>query len=357
MSEGAKGLGITHGLPALVVNGDALGPQEALRLWKEAIARLRANLDAEPSEDVQIHLSAWLIGSAILCRSRCSAATLSRGAEQRIEGAQGHVTLIHVVSGEWAGEAGGRSVSLQAGDILCLESSQTFRLSHSPAHYLALVIPREALSALMARMPALHGEILSSPSARVLAAHLGALARHAPALSPEEAARLGRGTLGLAAAALCEIDERHLGDPEPMAPTLRLRVERHIEQNLSSNGLTPEAISRELGIARASLYRAFTSLGGISTYIQTRRLDTACALLLHPEEHRSMGELAEALGFETTASFSKAFRRRFGCSPREARSRGLPTLGNARATFEALLQLMPQTPLPDGETQPTPSIG
>lgn len=343
MSENETALAMSHALPALRISSQGIGPEEALRLWRGAIAQLRAELTVEACDDASVDVSAWLIGSSILCTCHVSPAGLSRAAEQLIPGPHGHVSLFQIVSGDWEGEIAGQPVSLGAGDLFCLESSQGFRLSHSRSRFVVLVIPREALSSLMSRIPPLHGERLTSPSGSVLAAHLAALSRHAPSLGQDEAARMGRGTLALVSAALREIEDRHLPERErePMAPTLRVRVERHIEQNLSSNELTPEAIARDLQIPRSSLYRAFTPLGGISSYIQTRRLDTACALLLHPEEHRSVGELAEALGFDSTASFSKAFRRRFGCSPREARSTGLPTLGNTRTMFEAWLQLQP----------------
>ncbi|KTQ90493.1 hypothetical protein NS226_16145 [Aureimonas ureilytica] len=343
MSENKTALAMNHALPALRISSRGLPAQEALRLWSGAIAQLRAELTVDACDHIFVDVSAWLIGSSILCTNHVSPACLSRAAEQLIPGPQGHVSLFHIVGGEWEGEIGGQPVSLGAGDLFCLESSQGFRLSHSWSRFVVLVVPREALSSLMSRIPPLHGERLTSPSAHVLAAHLSALSRHAPSLGQDEATSMGRGTLALVSAALREIEDRHLPERErePMTPTLRIRVERHIEQNLSSNALTPEAIARDLHIPRSSLYRAFAPLGGISSYIQTRRLDTACALLRHPEEHRSMGELAEALGFDSTASFSKAFRRRFGCSPREARSKGLPTLGNTRTMFEAWLQLQP----------------
>ncbi|WP_019996866.1 helix-turn-helix domain-containing protein [Aureimonas ureilytica] len=335
-------------LPSLRLSSDKIGPRNALRLWREALPQFRTDLNGRSGDDFFVDVSAWLLGSMILCSGHLSSVRLSREPDQLMDG-QNHVCLLYVAAGQWQGEIDGYTVRCQAGDILCLDSSHTFHLTSTLSRYVFLILPREALTRLMAKVPSLHGRILRSPSGHVLAAHLDTLSRYVPSLTEDEAGRISRGSLSLIGAALCEIEDSPLSDKTsaPLLPAVRMRVERYIEQNLSSHDLTPDTISRDLGIARSSLYRAFSSLGGISSHIQLRRLDTACELLFHPEEHRSVGELAETLGFESTATFSKAFRRRFGCSPREARTSGVTKLGTIRSMFDAWCQL--------GETAPAPA--
>lgn len=74
-----------------------------------------------------------------------------------------------------------------------------------------------------------------------------------------------------------------------------------------------------LGISRSALYRLFEPHGGVSAFIQGRRLDRIHALLAAPKEHRKLSEIAYQHGFASDAHFSTAFRQRFGYSPREAR--------------------------------------
>lgn len=104
---------------------------------------------------------------------------------------------------------------------------------------------------------------------------------------------------------------------------IRISVENYIERSLSSIDMSAEGISQALGIPRSTLYRAFTDVGGIVRYIQDRRLAAARSLLLHPEEHRSIGEIADSVGFTNASTFSRTFRRQFGCSPRDMRGRGI----------------------------------
>jgi AraC-like DNA-binding protein len=66
------------------------------------------------------------------------------------------------------------------------------------------------------------------------------------------------------------------------------------------------------------LYRAFDSFGGVAAYITTRRLDRAFeALVARRDRALTIGEIARRHGFTSDAHFSRAFRARFGLSPRE----------------------------------------
>jgi AraC-like DNA-binding protein len=70
-------------------------------------------------------------------------------------------------------------------------------------------------------------------------------------------------------------------------------------------------------MSRSHLYRLFEDAGGVARYIQRRRLHEAHAILSHPATTKPISLIAEELCFPT--SFSRAFKREFGCSPSEAR--------------------------------------
>lgn len=93
-----------------------------------------------------------------------------------------------------------------------------------------------------------------------------------------------------------------------------------IETDPAARRKLPE-IAEELGSSYASLRRRFKSETGISL-IQYRinvRLNRARELLA--KRDRSIGEIAEILGYPDQFSFSKQFRRHLGYSPREYRIR------------------------------------
>jgi AraC-like DNA-binding protein len=108
------------------------------------------------------------------------------------------------------------------------------------------------------------------------------------------------------------------------------RVRSLIRQQLRSAMLRPERLCRLAGVSRSQLYRLFEPLGGVARYIQAERLRAACRALADPMDARDIAAIAEDVGFFDHSSFSRVFRREYGCSPRDFRVAALA--GQAVAT-------------------------
>jgi transcriptional regulator GlxA family with amidase domain len=142
-------------------------------------------------------------------------------------------------------------------------------------------------------------------------------------------ARQGYG-LALDVASLFIYDElRAAGDPQPMvslgrlgrdeprvAAAIRL-MEEHIERPLAIGRLAQEA-----GIGARMLETLFARSVGLSPreYYAALRLNAGRRLVL--ETGKSVTEVATQTGFGSASAFARSFRRHFGESPRQARSRG-----------------------------------
>ena len=59
---------------------------------------------------------------------------------------------------------------------------------------------------------------------------------------------------------------------DPIATVLIERARRFAQANLFDRDLGSPMMQRELGLSRARLYRLFEPFGGVSHYIQHRRL-------------------------------------------------------------------------------------
>ncbi len=83
------------------------------------------------------------------------------------------------------------------------------------------------------------------------------------------------------------------------------------------------ALARQFGINRNKLTYGFREMHDLSMseYVTERRLETAWGLLR--ETDKPVTHIAEEVGFGHLASFSSAFKRRFGFSPRALRQ-GVP---------------------------------
>jgi AraC family transcriptional regulator len=83
-----------------------------------------------------------------------------------------------------------------------------------------------------------------------------------------------------------------------------------------------EDLARAAGMGRFTLLRAFRAQVGQSPYrfLTNLRLERAAALLR--QGHASILDTALACGFGDPGRFARAFRARYGCSPRHYRGRG-----------------------------------
>lgn len=93
---------------------------------------------------------------------------------------------------------------------------------------------------------------------------------------------------------------------------------------LTENFVTPlplEGLALEVGLSRSALCTGFRQMLGQSVfdYVHGLRMERALALL--NERHASITEIAHAVGYNHTSSFSVAVQRHFGATPSELRRR------------------------------------
>ncbi len=139
---------------------------------------------------------------------------------------------------------------------------------------------------------------------------------------------------------ICQIVERRLDDPE----------------------LSPSRVAQVEGISERYLQKLFEGVGDNFThYVRERRLQRAWVDLSNPAEaHQSISEIAFRYGFNDSAHFSRAFRQRFGSSPREFRQQeaeraaaSITVKGQRGWPHDALAQLRAHRALADVKRLPT----
>jgi AraC-like DNA-binding protein len=160
--------------------------------------------------------------------------------------------------------------------------------------------------------------------AALLRDHLMSLHRLAGRMTAAQALEVGPLTVALAAACLNGSAAATPGGDGAVSFARLTVVKRAIEHNLDDPGLSVERIARMVGMSRTMLYQAFEPMGGVAAYVRERRLRRAMALLVDPRQrHRTIYGIAMACGFLNESAFGRAFRRRFGMSPRDARHGGV----------------------------------
>ena len=142
------------------------------------------------------------------------------------------------------------------------------------------------------------------------------------------------------------------------------RLCQTIERKLDDPDLTPARVAAIEGISERYLQKLFEGSGSSFThYLRERRLQRTSAELSNPDEaHHSISEIAYRNGFSDSAHFSRAFRHRFGLSPREFRQQEIERTTVAAAATgqrgwpqQALAQLHGHHPMPPARAGAAPA--
>lgn len=264
-------------------------------------------------------------GESIISTATAPGLTFARDWPHIRSGGLEQILVQFYETGGFRGVCGSRDVTLRPGDIGFLDLAQPFRTEEEASTSVTLAIPREKLVVLM-QGESLHGWVIgrAAASARLIGSHLTALAGVMDCLSPAEATAAIDATVALIAGAW-----RLLRAGPPVVrhaayATLRRMICDHIDGHLQEPELNPAQLCQRFRVSRATLYRMFEIDGGVAAYVQERRLrrcfDILSAVRPLPARQGRIVDLAFAYGFSSEAHFSRAFRRRFGMTPGEARA-------------------------------------
>lgn len=104
----------------------------------------------------------------------------------------------------------------------------------------------------------------------------------------------------------------------PMPVKALRRAKQYISTNLTDATLTPDRVAHDMGISRRYLDVLFKRDGKTaSVHINNLRLSRCAAELRMQSDHpKPISDIAYDWGFRDASSFSRAFRRKFGCSPK-----------------------------------------
>ena len=106
--------------------------------------------------------------------------------------------------------------------------------------------------------------------------------------------------------------------PATVPGPFQREVEAHLEPRLAAGPLGIDAVARELGYSRQTLYRRLKA-EGVTFEEVLDGLRRRVALRLLCDDGLSVKEVAWRLGFSDPAAFSRAFKRWTGAAPRAAR--------------------------------------
>ncbi|MFZ6763505.1 helix-turn-helix transcriptional regulator [Pseudoroseomonas sp. WGS1072] len=316
------------GLPVFHFSTEAVAPPDRLEVWRGLVGPA---FEVRPEDEAPVAAEAshWRLGPLDLMTLRASPMRFDRPARRARRDGADHYSLMLFHDGSWSGDFGGMRGEGTPGAARVLDLAAPFASRSGEVRFTSLSLPRDLLDGLLPPPAAgWHGVQPDGALGTLFRDHLLALRRALPAVTAAEAPFLARATAELLAAALSPGRERLERARAPAEAALLHRARRLMRARLHEPQFRPEALALALGLSRSSLYRLFAPLGGVAAELQRLRLERAHALLGDPAAPRRVGAVAFACGFAGEAQFSRAFRRAYGCAPREV----LAERGGAAAT-------------------------
>ncbi|HEV7246991.1 MAG TPA: helix-turn-helix domain-containing protein [Shinella sp.] len=279
----------------------------------------------EKISDFRAGLSTYFMGPAVffVADLRGTTYTFSRDSERIARSGLDLIFVQKTLEGSDVRTLNGETVLVEAGDISIFDLSRPMHSETQHCRNLTLVLPRHLLFSKDVQNDALHGLLLkrSTSTARLIGSHLRALFEDLADINQAEAPAIVTATANL----VTNLVGPQVADRSLPSPTVRgamiMQIRRYIEQHIALPDLGPDHLCKMFGLSRASLYRLFEPIGGVTDYIRTRRLRAAFDMLAN-EHQRTVGEIAYACGFADISAFSRAFRHQFGMSPSEVRDMG-----------------------------------
>ena len=229
----------------------------------------------------------------------------------------------------WRVAPGSMPVDLihEPGDFCVSSTEWRFEAeSEGLASFDMLVIPQAALSPLLAggrlarpfRLPG------ASPLGSLLGAAMDAAKAQVPFLADELGEAVLRNLCGFVALACGASDEGTVHGRDSLRAEQLAAVKRHVDLHLADPDLTPASTAAALGISARQLHRLFEPSGStFARYVLRQRLlrcrDTIAGAT---GTGRSVVDIAFGWGFNSMATFYRAFANEFASPPAVLRVAG-----------------------------------
>lgn len=238
--------------------------------------------------------------------------------------AQSSADTVHLslqVSSRGSIAQNGKRTEVRRRTMTLYRTSQPYVLDYRfpQQHHIVAQLPARALGLSERSLDdaSLQAIDAGSGGRRIFARHLSAVIDDASALSELERADLSRVTTDLASAMLRGSLSSTVLLPrtdEAMLAAMKAYLREHSEDS----GLTLDDVARAHCISRRKLFQLFQSGGqSPSTFLRDERLTAAERLFRERGRTVTVTEVAHTVGFGDAATFTRAFRKRNGRTPRD----------------------------------------
>jgi AraC-like DNA-binding protein len=316
---------VTTGAVPPSISTDGAPERDGVAVFREEVARRALRLDVEPLGNDPFHAA---VTSLALPGLRAihwegSSVRLER-TRQLIPPDDNAVGLVVCLSESGMFSQGGREVALRRGDAVVISHADPASLSLSAGSHCGMVLSLAALAPLVRNIELACARRIPgrNEALRLLVKYLDMLQRDVAVTSPAVASAAATHIHDLAA-----IASGATGDGVELAAGRGIRAARlaaikgDIRANLANGQLSVTAIAKRHGITPRYVHMLLEADGmSFTRFVLRERLALAHRMLCDPrQDQKTITAIAMEAGFGDLSYFNRAFRRRYGTTPRQIR--------------------------------------
>ncbi|MFO1272128.1 MAG: helix-turn-helix domain-containing protein [Rubrivivax sp.] len=303
-------------------------PRQRLAYWTDLVCDTYVQLECDAHggrRSIEGEIVADRLSTLALSRVTASAQVVRR-TPARIARVSEDFFLVSIQTrGRGVISQDGRDAVLEPGDFALYDSTRPYTLTFGgPFQQLVLMLPGPTLRTELRETQRLTATAVSGErgAGHLMIGMIRSLAAGIDTLAPESAAAVADSVTQILVAGLSALPAARSQAPSQRTAFHREQVKVFVRQHLRDPGLGVGRIAAALRLSPSSLHRVWAGEAcSLTDWIWAQRLDAARRDLADPAlAARSVSEIAFSWGFNDAAHFSRSFRARFGCAPREARA-------------------------------------
>jgi AraC-like DNA-binding protein len=299
-----------------------------LALWQDIVCDVFVQLDCKSDlQDFHGAVAQSKLGELSLTRVDSSRQRVFRTPSRIARAKEDYVLFAFGTDGVGGVVQDGRETLIRPGAFAFYDTTRPYELSFDADFVQTILqIPRRTALARLGPIEDMTAIAFDpeQPLHRLAADFVKGLSQVIESVEPSVAERLSTQALDLIALAIAPSAARPYGSAYRSA--LLYRLKSHIHAHLADPNLSLSGTAAALGMSSRHVNNLLAAQGeSFGRYVLARRLDQCRRNLADPSlAHRQISEIAFAWGFNDQSHFSRAFKHRFGRSPRDYRGSGAP---------------------------------
>lgn len=310
---------------AYSVTTEGVDHRDRLGFWRDAVCKKVVELDFKTQADeFNANLHGARLADLVVSRIVATAHDAVH-ARSSFAPADDRLVFNFVLAGRMLVRQDGKEVLLNAGDgAVCAADRQYLLHFAQPFQVACITVDKDQVVSRAANLRRCTASSLAKASdlSGIVYDYVAGLAQRMATLSPSSSEKISRNFTELLRAMLSDVLQN---SPLPLSEyrlTALIRVKDFVERNLSDSSLSADAVGSALKLSSRYINQLLEAEGtSLLRYIWRRRVERAAADLRNPAlQGSTISTIAMASGFNDFSHFSKAFRQRFGVSPRDYRA-------------------------------------